>query len=75
MTELLNRMITDYKNKGNRVDEVLFQEVMKVIEQAQELETIKAGQMVVIGGLRNKNKRLREALESFERGLSKKTKD
>lgn len=34
-------------------------------ERVQELETIEAGQMVVIGGLRNKNKRLREALSDI----------
>lgn len=35
-------------------------------ERALELETIVAGQMIVIGGLRNKNKLLREAFNKFE---------
>ncbi|MEK4715247.1 hypothetical protein [Sporosarcina sp. FSL K6-5500] len=38
MTELLKKMITDYKNNGERVDEVLYQEVMKTVTRALELE-------------------------------------
>ena len=34
-------------------------------EQVLELETIEIGQMVVINGLRNKNKRLHEALKTI----------
>lgn len=37
-TKLLESMITDYKNHGGRVDEVLFHEVMKVLGQARKLE-------------------------------------
>lgn len=33
-------MITDYKNQGERVDEVLFQEVEKVVDRAQKVEDL-----------------------------------
>lgn len=35
MAERLKMMITDYKNTGSRVDEVLFQEVMKVVKDLE----------------------------------------
>jgi len=37
-TDLLKSMIAHYKETGSRVDEVLFQEVMKVIEQVAVFE-------------------------------------
>lgn len=37
MTTLLKSMIAHYKETGSRVDEVLFQEVMKVVDQVPEL--------------------------------------
>ena len=36
-TPLLKSMIAHYKETGSRVDEVLFQEVMKMVEQVQVL--------------------------------------
>lgn len=38
MTTLLKSMIAHYKETGSRVDEVLFQEVMKAVERVQYLE-------------------------------------
>lgn len=72
----LETMIVDYKNKGERVDEVLFQEVMKVVERSNRLEydrDMKAMQVIELGGelhstlreknkLKRENKQLREAL-------------
>ena len=40
MNDKLKSMITDYKNKGERVDEVLFQEVAKVVGRAQKAEDL-----------------------------------
>jgi len=37
-TDLLKSMIAHYKETGSRVDEVLFQEVMKVVGQVKELD-------------------------------------
>ena len=36
MSELLTEMIANYKDSAGRVDEVLFQEVMKVVNQLEE---------------------------------------
>ena len=40
MNDKLKSMITDYKNKGERVDEVLFQEVSKVVDRAQKVDDL-----------------------------------
>lgn len=37
---LLKVMAIDYKNKGERVDEVLFQEINKVIDRARKAEEL-----------------------------------
>lgn len=71
-TETLKVMITDYKNNGERVDEVLYQEVMRVTERSQELET-KNQELIDMNDitpyenevLKAENKRLREALEFY----------
>lgn len=49
MTNQLKTMITDYKNQGDRVDEVLYQEVMKITNDNKRLQT--------------ENKRLVESLD------------
>ena len=36
MAEFLREMISNYKDSGGRVDEVLYQQVMKTIEQLEE---------------------------------------
>lgn len=43
MTTLLKSIIAHYKETGSRVDEVLFQEVMKIIERTQKLELLLQG--------------------------------
>lgn len=66
MTELIKSMISNYKNNGDRVDEVLFQEVMKVVERAQELENLDGDMhlcIVDVARLEKENKRLREQLK------------
>lgn len=76
---MLEKMIMDYKIQGSRVDEVLFQEVMKVIERSKQLEydrDMNGSQVIELGGvlheklqennkLLNQNKRYREALEFY----------
>ncbi|GKV66714.1 MULTISPECIES: hypothetical protein [unclassified Sporosarcina] len=40
MTDRLIAMITDYKNHGERVDEVLFQEVTKTVHKLQKADDL-----------------------------------
>lgn len=40
MPNLLTEMIMDYKKQGSRVDEVLFEEVMKVVDQSRKAENM-----------------------------------
>lgn len=49
MTNQLKTMITDYKNQGDRVDEVLFRQVMQMINDNERLQ--------------NENKRLVDSLD------------
>lgn len=66
MTERLKEMVTRYKDNGERVDEVLFQEVMKVIEQVRKLnkqtENTAALADYRINDLVYKNNRLQQEL-------------
>lgn len=64
--EQLKAMITHYKNNGDRVDEVLFQTVMDVIQQAeiaQDAENIMKASNHAIKIANSENERLRAALE------------
>lgn len=49
MTNQLKTMITDYKNQGDQVDEVLFRQVMQMINDNERLQ--------------NENKRLVDSLD------------
>lgn len=64
----LKEMITHYKDNGERVDEVLFQEVMKFIETNDGMSIIDIRLQFIdlhrnYLKLKNENKRLTEASE------------
>lgn len=55
---MLEKMIMDYKRQGSRVDEVLFQEVMKVIGQHQKSEALLKRLKIEMGSSADEDVRL-----------------
>lgn len=61
-------MITDYKNQGARVDEVLFQEVTKVVNRAKKAEALLQRLYYEMGKSADSDMKLWGVVKSYVKG-------